>query len=285
MVMENHGLLQLTSHAYGFAEQLAVVVIEDLDPDITVTDLQGAVAGTGASGWDLHFDQKSLKTTLEVRFEDKERADSFTARFDRLFDDWFDNELKVLNTKPKATCNTGQWSPTMSSSTMDRNIQTPDSTTADGLSDTTSTAGIDLLSDEVPWPGETYKIQHRDSRRLITLEEGELRLRLPSAAKAAGGCHWVCVEKNGWLGFRSPVSATYMGHDNKGAIWCKKQHHKSYESFCVRRHPDGGYVILVKHHEGLELCQLAVDEASGKIVERSFGEPRARNTQWLFEAI
>lgn len=82
--MENHSLRELTLHSYDLASQLAVVVVDGIDPNITLADLQGAVTGTGASGWDLHFDQKLLTSTLEVRFEEKERAESYITEFNRL---------------------------------------------------------------------------------------------------------------------------------------------------------------------------------------------------------
>ena len=168
----------------------------------------------------------------------------------------------------------------MASSTAD-GVETPNSTTAGGsISETASTAGIGLLSDNIPWPGRTYRIQHRTSGRLITLVEGRLQLQLPETTKGAGGWYWVCVDRNGWLGFRSPVSGTYMGHDKRGRIWAQYSHHESHESFCVRRHPEGGYVILVKHGEGRELWQMALDEESGILVEK-----KKSDDQWLFELV
>ncbi|RYO84891.1 hypothetical protein DL764_009257 [Monosporascus ibericus] len=60
----------------------------------------------------------------------------------------------------------------------------------------------------VPWPGNTFVIRERASGRAIMLVHGELRL---SSWDCAGdrGAHWICEDKNGWLGFRNPVSNTY----------------------------------------------------------------------------
>lgn len=79
--MEDHSLRKLAKCSYGVADQLAVVVVEDFSPDIAISDLQNAVKGTGARGWDVYFDANSLMTTLEVKFEDKERAESYIAKF------------------------------------------------------------------------------------------------------------------------------------------------------------------------------------------------------------
>lgn len=186
-----------------------------------------------------------------------------------------------------STSKARQWSYTVPSSTTD-GAPTPESTTAqsDGItSGAASTVGFNAYPDDVPCPGKTYKIQHRKTGRLITLEEGEVRLRRPEDTEAAGGWHWVCAERNGWLGFRSPVSATYMGHNKKGGIGAKQPHHKSHESFCVRRHPDEGYVILVQYID--ELQQIRAGESGSLVVSASARKtfPDTQWSLWLFEEV
>ncbi|KAI1076903.1 hypothetical protein F5B20DRAFT_554196 [Whalleya microplaca] len=118
-------------------------------------------------------------------------------------------------------------------------------------------------AETVPWPGQKFAIRSQTSGRVITLVEGELRME--DNLGEQGGWHWVCVEKNGWLGFRSPVSGTYMGHNGRGGFVAAVKHHKSYEYFCTRRHPDGGYLLLMKH--GDDLWKMDVGEEGHDLIE------------------
>jgi hypothetical protein len=117
--------------------------------------------------------------------------------------------------------------------------------------------------DAVPWAGETFMIRDRIRGRVITLKDGNLRLE--ANASRTGGWHWVCVEKNGWLGFRNYVSGTYIGHDGKGNFYAKVGHHEGHEFFCARRHPDGGYLLLMMH--GMKFWKMDIGEDGNKLVE------------------
>jgi hypothetical protein len=311
--MENHSLQELAFQSGGPASQLAVVVVDIISLNISLSDLQDAVTGAGARGWHLDYDPVLSKLTLKVRFEDKDRAESYITMFNHLVrskmsfitprtaqrkhncyatlieTDFIQlknppYEPKALDARLRHALNDIQLSPTVASSTTG-GAQTPNSTIADDLSETASTAGRSSLYDAVPWPGKMYKIKHGTSRRLITLEGGELRLQLPEAARPGIGWHWVCAEHNGWLGFRSPVSGTYMGQDKWEGMWCKVQHHKSMESFCIRRHPEGGYLILINQGNGRALHQLAVAERNGAIIQRPNGGTRTPDTRWFFEEV
>lgn len=69
---------------------------------------------------------------------------------------------------------------------------------------------------------------------------------------SAHGCgiYWSCVESDEMLlGFQNMVSGTFIGHNNKGKFIAGAIFHRDWESFCVREHTDGGYV-LVKHGSG-----------------------------------
>ncbi|KUI55495.1 hypothetical protein VP1G_10753 [Cytospora mali] len=268
--METRSRLKLSDIAHGHASQIAVVVVQGINPGTALADFQSAVSGSGASGWDLLLDAESSEMTLEIRFKDKEDAESYIAGY----------KSGIYGHMPlKPTLPYGQWSPTFTSSTTGP-IETPCSTTANSISETASTIDIGSCSDAVPWPGKTYKIRHRASQRLIILEEGRLKLKHPGNIKAVGGWNWVCAEQNGWLGFRSPVSATYMGHDKRGNIWSTWQHHEIQESFCVRRHPAGGYIILVKHGDGRELWPIVANKEGEALIEKKNGDD-----QWLFEEV
>lgn len=77
-----------------------------------------------------------------------------------------------------------------------------------------------------------------------------------------------------------------MGHDGREGIICKVKHHDSDEDLCVRRHPEGGYAILIKHGGGRELCQLTIDEASGALIARQNARGTVTGeTRWFFEEV
>ncbi|KAI1378544.1 hypothetical protein F4677DRAFT_443032 [Hypoxylon crocopeplum] len=108
-----------------------------------------------------------------------------------------------------------------------------------------------------PCPGQTYMIRDPTSQRLITLSRG--RLCLEDHAGDRGGYHWECVETKGWLGFRNPAFNVYIGHDGHDAIVAEKSNHKGWEYFCVRRHPDGGYLLLSRWWDDLWKVDIARD--------------------------
>ncbi|KAI1758933.1 hypothetical protein GGR53DRAFT_524277 [Hypoxylon sp. FL1150] len=130
-----------------------------------------------------------------------------------------------------------------------------------------------------PWPGDTYAIRDRKSGRYITLVNG--KLRLVSCTGEQGGWFWQCEEKQGWLGFRSPVAGWYIGHDTLGSFVARVTHHQACEYFCARRHPEGGYYLLMRQDTtGDILCKMAIgDDGSTLVMSRGEG------TLWDFEKV
>jgi hypothetical protein len=100
----------------------------------------------------------------------------------------------------------------------------------------------------VPWPGSTFIIRHALTGQVLTLLSGQLVLSPPGSR---GSIHWKCVEAKGWLGFRNTVSGRFLGHDSRGNLCCSAGEQKGWENFCVRLHPEGGYVLLMTHFERL----------------------------------
>ncbi|PQE22004.1 Phenazine biosynthesis protein [Rutstroemia sp. NJR-2017a BBW] len=133
---------------------------------------------------------------------------------------------------------------------------------------TLTTIGEDYLSPitsrvRVPWAGETYMICDRKKRRIITLTNGKLQLE--DKVAAGGGSHWICIDNNGWFGFRNSVSGTFMGHDARGKFICKVSHHKPHEWFFPRAHRDGGYWLLMLH--GNEWRAMSIGKDGKELVE------------------
>ncbi|KAI1653480.1 hypothetical protein F4813DRAFT_374420 [Daldinia decipiens] len=65
-----------------------------------------------------------------------------------------------------------------------------------------------------PWPGRAYKIRDPETERQITLVNGELKLEKDMGNR--GGYHWLCIETDGYLGFRNPSNNMHIGHNNWG---------------------------------------------------------------------
>ena len=117
-----------------------------------------------------------------------------------------------------------------------------------------------------PWGGETFVIRHRDSGQAIAVnEDGDVRLTLFEHVGTCQSCHWKCVEKDGWLGFKH--EGRYLGHDAKRGFHSEYKHHKGHESFCTRKHPEGGYYLMTLH--GWVFRNMAVGEDGQKLVETS----------------
>ncbi|KAM0417127.1 hypothetical protein ACHAPT_012834 [Fusarium lateritium] len=141
--------------------------------------------------------------------------------------------------------------------------------TVDGCLTPTHTSvtetGIDNPTpiESVPSPNAVFIIRHRDTGKVITLVDGELRLC--EGLSARGGFHWHCVEKDRWLGFRNCVSGTYIGHNERKKFIARVPHHKAHEYFTPRPHPQGGYELLMRHNH--ELWSMAVGEDGNSLVE------------------
>lgn len=94
----------------------------------------------------------------------------------------------------------------------------------------------------VPWPGRTFIIQSQKTGDVITFLDGEITLDKPGGL---GTFRWRCFEKEGWLGFRDPSSARYLGYNERGWLHCAVTWHQDCEYICPRKRPEGGYILLV----------------------------------------
>ena len=89
-------------------------------------------------------------------------------------------------------------------------------------------------------------IRHRESGLAIVVnEDGDVQLRFFYGVHTSQNCHWKCAEKNGWFGFKH--EGRYLGHDGNWGFHAEAKHHKPYEYFCIRKHPDGGYQLMTSH--------------------------------------
>ncbi|OTB18056.1 hypothetical protein K445DRAFT_56017 [Daldinia sp. EC12] len=161
-----------------------------------------------------------------------------------------------------------------SSSTVEGDATPTHSTVTDDLlSDYCATRSAVRPKETVPWPGHTFIIREPISGKQLTIVRGELRLEPHKGDQ--GGYHWICVEKNGWLGFCDPIHNMFMGHDSLGTFVAQVRHHKPHEYFCTQRHPDGGYLLLTNYKDWL--WKMAIAEDGQKVVTT-----KGEGTAWEF---
>jgi len=152
---------------------------------------------------------------------------------------------------------------------------TPPETVAGDLTDHLALTKSSTSS--VPWPGSTFIIRCAASGRVITLLDGQVTLMAPGGR---GSIHWTCVESKGWLGFQNCVSGKLLGHNKKGRLICSADHHRGFENFCVRTRPEGGYVLLMTHHE--RLWHVGIREEQGVEKLAKIGDGASDGIVWEF---
>lgn len=131
-------------------------------------------------------------------------------------------------------------------------------------------------AETVPCPGRSFLIRDPERGKSVAVVDGALQLHgiLPSDTTG----QWACFEENGWLGFRNRATGMVMGHNGRGGFHAKVTHHRAHEWFQVRRHPEGGYLLLVKHRD--HLWRMDVGPDGRTLVEKPEGGKR-----WEFVAV
>ncbi|RYP61679.1 hypothetical protein DL769_007608 [Monosporascus sp. CRB-8-3] len=130
------------------------------------------------------------------------------------------------------------------------------------------------FTETVPWPGKSYIIRHQATGQAITLVDGKV---CPDHWNSECNCtaRWICNERDGWLGFRNPVSCTYLGigtSSSRGAIEVVDQ-----GDICARKNPDGGNILLVKQRDSL--LKIDVDNRDTLVTSARCG------AVWVFSEI
>ena len=140
----------------------------------------------------------------------------------------------------------------------------------------TASPASSVCEEAVPAPDQTFLIRDPECGKSIVVIDGNLQLHGTLPYNPAS--QWTCFEANGWLGFRNRATRMVMGHNGRGWFHAKVTHHRAHEWFQARRHPDGGYLLLVKHRDYLWRMDVAED---GKgLLEKPEGGKR-----WEFVAV
>jgi len=110
--------------------------------------------------------------------------------------------------------------------------------------DTMSTLESTISS--FPEPDSTFIIKSTSSGLAIAVSEGKV-VQAPPGGKE---CHWVCIQTDGWLGFRNPVSGKFLGRNDDWHMACVATAHERHEWFHVRSRQEG-HVLMQIHKEML----------------------------------
>ncbi|KAL6700391.1 hypothetical protein J3F84DRAFT_358032 [Trichoderma pleuroticola] len=97
-------------------------------------------------------------------------------------------------------------------------------------------------SDAVPWPGNTYIIQKKRSKKSLYSYNG---LSMATVGSSNKYTHWLCVESNGYFGFFNKQNNQYLSFQNDRIQMASD--FGSKELFSPRRHPMGGYLLMVPY--------------------------------------
>lgn len=116
----------------------------------------------------------------------------------------------------------------------------------------------ELPQSSIPSPGRTFIIQSRQDGKVITFLDGEVVL---DKIGGLGTFRWRCVEEKGWMGFKDPASALYLGYHEHGLLCCRAPHHKNNEYICPRLLPGGGWALLVRQSDHLRPLGVLSNEA------------------------
>lgn len=120
------------------------------------------------------------------------------------------------------------------------------------------------VGEAVPWVGETFVIRDRESGKAIAVnDDGDVRLSFFIFVATHQSCHWKCVEKDGWFGFKH--EGRYLGHNGRGGFHAEVKHHRAYEYFSARKHPKGGYQLMTLH--GWVFRNMAIGKDGEELVE------------------
>ena len=156
----------------------------------------------------------------------------------------------------------------------------PETVSADLQDDDEPFGGAGPGSFLVPWPGSTFIIRSVSCGHVITLLDGQIALTQPGSR---GSIYWVCVETNGWLGFRNTVSGKFLGHDAKGRLCCSAERHQRWEYFCFRMRPEGGCILLMTHYERLWHVGFKTEQGVEKLAK--IGDEGSDGVVWEFARV
>lgn len=128
----------------------------------------------------------------------------------------------------------------------------------------------------VPWPGNKYNIFINGTDRAICTNNSGGLYVYDFYQDHFQQHTWLCVEKNGYFGFVNSQTGRFMGHNDNNKLHSGAFHHEAWELMTVRKHPEGGYELLMPHWWHT-LKKVGVVEGSDDVVLRQH-----ISTAWQF---
>ncbi|RWA10126.1 hypothetical protein EKO27_g4973 [Xylaria grammica] len=106
-----------------------------------------------------------------------------------------------------------------------------------------------------PAPGGTYMIYHQASGNMLSLEQGQLKLR----SSPQSGNHWNCIQNHGYFGFIETVSGNFLGRDGNYGFRAEARLHLLWEWFIITHAGDEGYHLQSPHWFSLRWVGIGED--------------------------
>ena len=170
-----------------------------------------------------------------------------------------------------------------------RGPRQPDATTVSDLDDSsiyTPTTTADDVRDLVEDPsspdwvvpdGSTVIIRSVSCGNVLTLLNGHVVLA-PFGGR--GSSLWVCVETEGWFGFRNCVSNKFICHGRDGRLKCSAEQHDSWRHFTITPVPNQGYILQML--DWWTLCPVVINAENGLQKLGRTGDKLSEGIVWQF---
>lgn len=123
----------------------------------------------------------------------------------------------------------------------------------------------------IPWAHSIYMILETTTKKCITIENKKIVLRdFSSAELPKANNSWLCLEKDGYLGFQNPATGRFLGRNGHRKIHADASHFKGYEMFAPRKHTNGAYMMMMAA-DNFKLRMMCLDENGEELVDRDHG--------------
>ncbi|KAF3113083.1 hypothetical protein TWF225_004812 [Orbilia oligospora] len=112
-----------------------------------------------------------------------------------------------------------------------------------------------LTGNDAPWPGSSYVIGYQNTSKVLTYKDQNVVL---AEYEGKPTQRWACHARDGWLGFANDPGETTLwlgiGDDKKTdpPLLCRVYGILgSWETFCVMKRPEDGFLVLKRVKERL----------------------------------
>ncbi|EGX43532.1 hypothetical protein AOL_s00215g268 [Orbilia oligospora ATCC 24927] len=112
-----------------------------------------------------------------------------------------------------------------------------------------------LTGNDAPWPGSSYVIGYQNTSKVLTFKDQGVIL---AEYEGKPTQRWACHARDGWLGFANDPGETtrWLGFDDINKtdpllICWAPNINGSWETFCVMKRPEDGFLVFKRVDERL----------------------------------